>query len=193
MLAEHLRWLLLGFWIYISRNIRKFRYSRVLNIPFLKYKKSSVMAGLWIYLSRNIKTFRYTRILNISFMKYKKSSVSWKLENFFLRKCKKFFQSRCFWEKILGILGRKVRLVAAYITAAKKNIYSPFQIYILWTSKINSKRYIFILSRAMLTVICILNVFVYNFYTIVLLSVRSRFIKIEIQMHTKYLVNKIKI
>ena len=38
----------------ISRNIRKFCYARVLNIPFLKYKKGSVMLRFWIFLSWNI-------------------------------------------------------------------------------------------------------------------------------------------
>ena len=73
------------------------------------------------------------------------------------------FSERVFLGKMLGILGRKVRLVAAYTTTAKKNSYSPFQIYILCTSKINSKRDIFVLSRATLKVMCILNVFVHNY------------------------------
>ena len=41
----------------ISRNIRKFRWPRVLNIPFQKYKEISVMLGFSIYLSRNIRKF----------------------------------------------------------------------------------------------------------------------------------------
>ena len=60
-----------------------FRYVRILNIPFLKYKKSSVKPGFRIYLSWNIRKFRYARVLNIPFLKYKKSSVSWKLEKLF--------------------------------------------------------------------------------------------------------------
>ena len=58
-------------------------YGRVLNIPFLKYKKSFAMLGFLIYLSRNIRKFRYARV-----MKYKKNSVSGKLENLFVRKHK---------------------------------------------------------------------------------------------------------
>ena len=39
----------------ISRNIRKIRWARILNIRFLKYEKSSFMPGLWIYLSWSIR------------------------------------------------------------------------------------------------------------------------------------------
>ena len=62
----------------ISRKKRKFRYARVLNIPFLKYKKSSVMLGFWIILCWNLRKF--------NFLKYKNFGgffVSWSIRNLF--------------------------------------------------------------------------------------------------------------
>ena len=71
----------------ISGNIRKFRYARVLNIPFLKYKKSFVTPGFSIYLSWNRIKFCFLKYKDffrvLRFLKYKKS--------FLLKKYKKLF------------------------------------------------------------------------------------------------------
>ena len=52
-----------AFWIFFSWNTRKICYGRVLNIPFLKYKKSSVMAGFWIFLCWSIKMFLFMKCI----------------------------------------------------------------------------------------------------------------------------------
>ena len=51
------------FWIYLSQNIRKFCCGRVLNVPFLKYKKSSVSWILEKLFWENIRNFFWAGFL----------------------------------------------------------------------------------------------------------------------------------
>ena len=97
------------FWIYLSQNIRKFCYTRVLNIAFLKYKTCSVMPGFWIYLSQNIRKFCYAKVLNMPFLEYKKSSVFSKLEKLLWENRRNFFPSSFFRKKYKKIFGEKFR------------------------------------------------------------------------------------
>ena len=85
-----------------------FRYARVLNMSFLKYKKNSVMLGFWIYLSRNTIKLRYARVLNIPFLKYKKSSISWNIKNFFRVSVSWNIGKAFFWENIRNFFGVSV-------------------------------------------------------------------------------------
>ena len=91
---------------YVFSEIQESCYARVLNIPFLKYKrssyasalnipylkckKSSVTLGFLIYLSQNIRKFHYAWVLNIHFLNHKmffRVSISWKIKNFFWDCC----------------------------------------------------------------------------------------------------------
>ena len=72
----------------IYKNIRKFRYARVLNIPFLKYRKKSISWNIKhishffrvVFLEKNLRAGPESA--GFYFQEYKKS--------FLLRKCKKF-------------------------------------------------------------------------------------------------------
>ena len=76
----------------IYKNIRKFRYARVLNIPFLKYRKKSISWNIKhishffrvVFLEKNLRAGPESA--GFYFQEYKKS--------FLLRKCKKFFDLR---------------------------------------------------------------------------------------------------
>ena len=114
-----------------SRNIKMFRYAKVLNTPFLKYKQvpckgceyyfceiweGSVMPGFWIYLSQNITKVTFpenekTSYKLISITSYKLiSSFSWFCakteETFVLGVSRNFYHSfspisRFYWNFII--------------------------------------------------------------------------------------------
>ena len=62
-----------GFWIYLSRNIRKYRYASVLNIPFLKYKEFfrgfQFLKFKKVPFPRNIRKFRLLKYKKCPFHK----------------------------------------------------------------------------------------------------------------------------